>query len=97
MIPPRKIMLDGFQKHLFSEYQSYCQRHDISPTMERFITFLIDKDLISPITIKRYTVLQEFDDLYLKLENQKTKTVNALSDKFDIPPRTIWGILTKKK
>lgn len=90
-------MLDGFQKHLFVEYHAYCTRHHLQPSMEGLVTFLIDKDLILPLTIKRYTVLQEFDDLYLNLENQKTKTVNALSDKFNIPPRTIWGILTKKK
>lgn len=97
MLPPRKIMLDGFQKHLFVDYNEFCKRHDLSPSVEGLITFMIDNDLITSITIKRYTILQEFEELYLKLENRKTQTVNALSDKFDIPPRTIWGILTSKK
>lgn len=96
MTENRKLILDKFQEHLDMEYHLYCQRHHIEPSTQALITFLIDHNLIPPVSVKRYTVIQEFEELIKKMEHQKTKTVNVLSDKFNIPERTIWGILKKR-
>lgn len=93
----RKFILDKFQEYLESNYKQFCNRHEIIPSTEVFITFLVDQDLIPSVSIKRYTVLQEYEHLIQKRESQKTKTVVALSDKFNIPERTVWSILNKKK
>ena len=51
MLPPRKIMLDGFQKHLFVDYNDFCKRHDLSPSVEGLITFMIDKDFLQSLDL----------------------------------------------
>lgn len=95
MAENRKLLLDKFHEHLDSDYVFFCKRHQIEPSTHSFTTFLIDENLISETIIKRYTVKQEFQELIQIQDAQKTKTVNALSDKFKIPERTIWGILKK--
>ncbi|KAA3632654.1 MAG: hypothetical protein DWQ02_14400 [Bacteroidetes bacterium] len=54
---------------------------------------MIDQELIGQVAIKRYTVIQEFKEAYPLHNYHKTNTVTTLSDKFNIPSRTIWGIL----
>lgn len=92
----RKRILDTFQQHLYQNYEKFCKRQDLQPTAQGLIIFLIDHDLIPPVTIKRYTVLQEFEEVFPKQEHHKTQTVHILSDRFNIPERTVWGILKKK-
>lgn len=93
----RKLLLDKFHEHLDSDYQDFCKKHQILPSTHSFTTFLIDHNLIPKTVIKRYTVKQEFQDLIQILDSKKTKTVNALSDKFNIPERTVWSIIKQKK
>lgn len=97
MAENRKRMMDKFQKHLYDNYYEYCKRHQLKPTARGLIIFLIDQDLIPPVSIKQYAVLNEFETLFEKQEKQKTKTVHSLADFFNIPERTIWSILSKKR
>jgi hypothetical protein len=90
-----KLLLDKFEEHINTTFEDFCQRHQMESTPESLLTYLIDQNIIAPITIKHYTVQHEFENLFQQLELQKTKTVCALSDKFNIPERTIWGILKK--
>lgn len=96
MAENRKKILDAFEGHLSLIYKDYCRRQGEKPTPDGMITFLIDKDLIPAVAIKRFTILHEFEHLYPLKENHKTKTVHSLSDKFNIPERTIWSILKKQ-
>ncbi|HFA50772.1 MAG TPA: hypothetical protein ENJ95_17325 [Bacteroidetes bacterium] len=93
MTENRKHILDRFQEHLNLSYGTYCERHGIPESLPGLITFLIDQGLIPPVAVKRYAVLKEFEELYPAQGNHKTRTVNTLADKFNIPERTIWGIL----
>jgi DNA polymerase III alpha subunit len=95
MTESRKRILDAFQNHLYDSYEHFCTRHQVDPSTKGLITYLIDKDLIPSVAIKRFTITQEFDKIYPQQKKHKTKTINALSDKFNIPERTIWGILKK--
>jgi len=97
MLENRKLILDKFQEHIDTDYHNFCERHQINPSTNALLTFLIDQNLIPAVSIKRYTVNQEFENLTEQFNSKKTKTVNALSDKFNIPERTIWGILKKKE
>ena len=93
----RKLIQDKFQEYLGYDYKDFCKRHEIIPSTENFITFLIDQNLIPSVSIKRYTVIKEFENLTQKTDSKKTKMVLALSDKFNIPERTVWAILNNKK
>jgi hypothetical protein len=97
MTQNRKYILDKFEEHLFQKYEAYCKTHDKQPTSEGLLTFLIDHDLIPPIAIKRFAVKGEFDKLAEHKYFNKTQSVHVLSDLFNIPERTIWGILKYSK
>jgi len=95
MADNRKLILDKFQEHVNISYNDFCRRHDIEASSESLITFLIDQNLIPAVSIKRFTVKQEFKQSS-ELSIPKSKKIVALSDKFNIPERTIWGILKKE-
>jgi len=96
MIENRKQILDVFQEKIDEAYTEYCQRHDKYPSTKGLITFLIDKNIIPSVVIKRYAVSREFDEMLPQNDGHKTKTVNRLADRFNIPERTIWSIIKKK-
>lgn len=97
MIPDNtKFLQDSFQQHLYNSYESYCQRHNMAINLQGFITYLIDMELISKVNIKRFTLQKEFELLF-PIKQQKTATIHALSDKFNIPERTVWTALKKGK
>ncbi len=86
-------MLDNFQSSLESSFTHYCDQHHSQGNIGNFITYLIDHNLIEDSTIKRYTILKEFDTLYPKKGKHKTKTVQTLASKFNLSERSIWTIL----
>jgi AraC-like DNA-binding protein len=89
----RKYLIDRFEKHLRSNYESYCERHSLERTENQMVTFLIDQDLIPPTLIQRYAVINEYRKLNEELEGHKTLTVSALAHRFNISERTVWSIL----
>ncbi len=97
MFKHRKYILDKFEEHLFHKYETYCKAHGQNQTYKGFLTFLIDHDLIPPIVIKRFAVTEEIVRLTEGGQFSKTQTVHTVSDLFNIPERTIWGILKYRK
>ena len=93
MIKNKKYILDKFEEHLFLKYEAYCKSLNQKRTCEGFLTFLIDHDLISPTAIKRFAVAEEFVRLNQNGKINKTQTVHTVASLFNIPERTIWGIL----
>ncbi|MCB0631632.1 MAG: hypothetical protein R2824_02500 [Saprospiraceae bacterium] len=89
----RKYLLDRFQQHLHEDYQDYCCTQGLNPSIQGLITFLIDKDVVSPKQIKDFTVLREFQELYPTQKYRKTQTVNMIADRFNISERSVWGII----
>jgi len=88
-----KQLLDHFSDRLSAEYADYCKRHKIQEGTNDFITFLIDKSLLGTSTIRRFTIIKEFEDLYPKNQCHKTKTVKELADKFHLSERAVWSII----
>ena len=96
MAENRKLLYDKFEEHVDVTYLSFCQQHHIQPSTHALLTFLIGQGLIPDVAIKRFTIQKEFTVLSKKEQAKKTKMVNALSDKFNIPERSVWGLLKKK-
>ena len=97
MEEPRKYILDKFQEHLHSGYETFCARHGIEKTDNQFITFLIDHDLISLTQLQRFTVLREFEKICMEQNCPKTLVVGTLANRFSISERTVWTILKQAK
>ncbi|WP_421795886.1 hypothetical protein [Haliscomenobacter sp.] len=89
----RKQILDLFEDQLFISYEDYCNKHELPPDYKGLITYIIDQELIHPSVIQKYTVLKEFNARCLGDRGQKTQTVEALADRFNLSSRTIWSIL----
>ena len=88
-----KKLLDKFSQHLKTNFEDYCQRHHIEVNIENFITYLIDRELISAPTIRRYTILQEFEQLYPKHNFHKSNTIDTLADLFNLSSRHVWSLI----
>ena len=95
MLQDKKIMLDAFQQYLLLDYHHYCTRHEADATISAFITFVIDKNLLSSKAIRKYTIMREFKSLYPESGKKKTTIVNGLADRFHVSERSIWAMLKK--
>lgn len=93
----RKQLIDKFEGILFENYRDYCQRYSITPSFEGLITFLVDFEIISPKAITKYTIRQEFEQLYPQKEYHKTNTVLQLADRYNLSERSIWSILKGRR
>ncbi|MEM8909313.1 MAG: hypothetical protein AAGD05_15815 [Bacteroidota bacterium] len=95
----RKHIMEVFQQHLANSFGEHCLKHEDTPAVEAFITFLIDRHLLTPVTIRRYAIRVEFDRLYAQRVYRKTQIVELLADRFNVSPRYIWSLvqMTKEK
>jgi len=91
----RKLILDKFQNYVSKNYIQYCEKHEVPINIEGVLTYLIDQQVIPNKSIQKYTILNEFKELYPKNEHQKTKTVICLANRFNISERSVWNLLRK--
>ncbi len=89
----RKQLLDQFQKHLETNYADYCDRQSNEQDISGLVTYLIDQELIPASTLKRYTILKEFQKVYSTQKHNKTQTVSLLAERFNLSERTVWSML----
>lgn len=89
----RKYLIDQFENFITDEYRQYCFRHETPETIGGIITFIVDRDLIPNINIKKFTILREFGPVYERNDHHKTNTVEILADRYNLSKRTIWSIL----
>lgn len=91
-----KKMLDDFHTRLMNDFDKYfkCHGNGTKP-LDEFVTFLIDHHLIDQRTIRRYTILREFDRQLNQLNGEKNKTtlVGEMARKYNISERSVWSIL----
>lgn len=93
----RKYVLDIFSEKLRSRFEVFCREHRQNTSLENFITYLIDQDLITPGAVKHYAIVETFNELYPSKKQQKTDIVNTLADRFNLTPRSIWNALRKNR
>lgn len=86
-------LLNSFEELLFSNFEVYCQKHQIDKNHQTFLTYLIDKELLNAATIKRYTIYQEFRIRYPINNHHKSKTIEMLADLFDLSTRHVWSLV----
>lgn len=88
-----KRLLLNFEGHLKKEFKEYCQRHAIENDTNNFIIFLLDKDLVNTAAVKRYTILNDYNNIFTKQDFHKSRTVEALADLYSLSVRHVWSIL----
>ena len=74
---------------------SYCEVSKIDANLKNFLLYLIDNDLINESEIRKYTITNEFLEIYQTEAIKKTNIVKRLSEKFRISDRAIWSMLRK--
>ncbi len=88
-----KRLLLNFEEHLKQDFESFCQRHSIENDTNNFIIFLLDKDLVNAATIKRYTILNDYNNRFTEQDFHKSKMVEELADLYNLSARHVWSIL----
>ena len=85
-----------FERDLSAKFRAYCYQHQYEVTIDRLITYLIDKGLIAEPAIRRFVIQHEFDREYPKNAQHKTKTIQLLADRLHLSERTIWSALRQR-
>jgi len=92
-----KYIMDVFNKRLLERFKNHCRIGTEELTIEHFITYLIDNDLISDASIRHFVVNTEFCSVPVAPNQNKTTKVQQLAKKFNISERSIWSILKTRK
>ena len=93
MINYPKQLIDQFTSRIDKEYQTYCKRHQVTASHSDFISYLISRGILDVTTMKHFTILQEFKELYPQMRYHKTNTIKKLADKFHLSERSVWSII----
>ncbi len=82
-----------FKKHLLQAFKEDFpeQLGVINPSI--FLDYLIAHNLIDTLTIRRYSIIKEFEKEYPKHNGHKTQTVYTIANKFNLTDRTVWTVL----
>ncbi|MEO1261055.1 MAG: hypothetical protein AAFZ15_19800 [Bacteroidota bacterium] len=84
-----------FEKKIQQSWDQYCKAHSVENRTEEFIAWLIDQQLISDTSIRRYTIISDYNNLYPDGKTKKTEVVRSLSLKYNLSERSIWTIIRK--
>jgi hypothetical protein len=82
-----------FRKILIARYEYDRNAKDEKGSIEHFLQYLINHNLIEDITVQRYTILYAFQTIYEEQNFHKTNTVKELARQFNLSERQIWTIL----
>lgn len=88
-----KRMLLNFEGHLKNNFEDYCERHALKNDTNNFIIFLLDKDLVNAATVKRYTIINEYNNRFTNDGITKSEKVEILADLFDLSERHVWSLV----
>lgn len=73
----------------------YQKTHEVPDDNAGFVTYLIDNNLINSRTIRKYTIMQEFQIQMNEGKLSKTAIVHSLSARYRMSERSIWYLLSK--
>lgn len=93
----QKKLMDNFFSIIQNDFKSYCERHNIQEDNETFLTFLFDLHLLNEAKIRRYTVLEAYEELNTSPNFKKTRAVGLLAERFNITSRSVWNLIKDTK
>lgn len=82
-----------FKKYLLQAFNENKETTLLDENIEHFLDYLLEHQLIDDITVRRYTIIKEFEKEYPKHNGHKTQTVYTIANKFNVSDRTVWTVL----
>lgn len=82
-----------FKAYLLQAFNEKYKATLIDEKVEFFLEYLLEHQLIDDLTIRRYTIIKEFEKEYPKHNGHKTQTVYTIANKFNLSDRTVWTVL----
>lgn len=73
-----------FIKTIKQQYETYCDVKGIEPTLQGFGTYMVNRNLITDTTIKRFIVVDKYPESLRDNMGIKTVAMYDLEDKFNI-------------
>lgn len=92
----RKFLYDEFCTKTLENYTTYCKENKMSESSSGIITFLIDHELIKPVTVRHYTICQDFTYQYSSSDKSKSEIVRLLSQRYNLSERSVWAVIKSK-
>ncbi len=82
-----------FKEHLLEVFNKECENLVAEDQVECFLNYLLEHQVIDSLTVRRYTIIKEFEKEYPKHDGHKTQTVYTIANKFNLSDRTVWTVL----
>lgn len=82
-----------FKEHLLEVFNKECGDVITEDKVECFLNYLLEHQVIDSLTVRRYTIIKEFEKEYPKHDGHKTQTVYTIANKFNLSDRTVWTVL----
>ncbi|MFK7937606.1 MAG: hypothetical protein AB8G22_29080 [Saprospiraceae bacterium] len=89
----QKRLTDDFCHKLLESYHKYCEDQQQREEVADLITFLLDRELITPISVRKYTVIRSYEQLRQETNWKKSAVVEHLARRFNLSERSVWNIL----
>lgn len=87
----RKQLYDVFCERLQENYQEYCKNSELPESLDGLITYMIDHDVVKAVTVRHYSIGEEYLSLSETVLDNKTSKVKRISEKYNLSERTVWA------
>lgn len=95
---PHKQMVDVFCGKLQHNFHNYCKEYQLDSSLDNFLTYLIDRNLINRREIRRYAIAHTFEEHYKdQCQYSKTQSVGLMARRFNVSERSVWSALQQVK
>lgn len=84
---------DDFKMLLIDDFRKSAKKQGKAESIENFVQYLVDRDIIPEKIRQRFTILKTFNKLYRENDYHKTNTVLDLAAIFECSEKTIWNVL----
>lgn len=90
-----QMLVEEFSSKLEHNYSDYCEIASVEKNLKTFLRYLIDNNLLNQSDIRKYTIVEEFQELLSTQQINKTNAIQILSKKFNISDRSIWSMVRR--
>jgi len=84
-----------FRQIVSTEFLNWCKSKDVAPNHEALLSYLLERNIITELTIKRFVVVSKYPHCLAENLDIKRAAMWQLEDMYSIPESTIRVILKR--
>lgn len=86
---------NDFREIVSTEFLNWCKSKDIEPNHDALLSYLLDRNIITELTIKRFVVVSKYPFVLAENLDIKRAAMWQLEDMYNISESTIKVILKR--